>query len=134
MFIVTLVFPNNISIFSSYQQVQKDINISMFTNNDYNFAAYKDAKASVEVVISKVNGNRVTVLNKTSFSALQLKQYPTAAKAVIGKVKVNSSLKNSDILMVTYTIIYNTNGSILKHETSELIGKENETDHININI
>lgn len=134
MFIVTLVFPNNISLFSNYQQVQKDISVSMFTSNDYSFAAYKDAKASVEIVISKVNNNKVTVLNKTSFSALQLKQYPSAAKAVTNTVKVNSNLKSSDMLMITYTIFYNSNGNILKHETNELISKESATDHININI
>jgi hypothetical protein len=134
MFIVTLVFPNNVSLFSRYQQVQKEINLAMFTKNDYSYTAYNDANASVEVIVSKVNNNKVTVLNRKTFAALQLKQYPAAGQAISNHVKINGSLKSSDMLMVTYIITYNTNGSLLKYQKSELVSKETTKDNINITI
>lgn len=134
MFIVTLVFPNNISLFSSYQQVQKEINVSTFTNNNYSAAAYGNAKASVEVIVSKVNDDKVMVLNRKTFNTLTLRQYPSATNAINNKVKIAGSLKGSDMLMVTYIITYNTDGSVLKLQNSELISKETLKDNININI
>ena len=134
MFIVTLVFPNNISLFSQNQMVQKEISLAMSTNNNYSYAAYNDAEASVEVTVSKVSNQKVTVLNKMSFTALQLKKYPCAASAINNTVKIAGSLKSSDVLMVTYTITYNTNGSILRFQNNEFISKETAKDNININI
>ena len=134
MFIVTLVFPNNISLFSRSQLVQKEINLAMFTNNNYNYAAYNDAKASVEVTVSKVSNNKVTVLNKKSFTALQLQQYPSAANAINNKVKIAGSLGSHDVLMVTYTVTYDAKGCILTFQNSELISKETANDNISITI
>ncbi len=134
MFIVTLVFPNNISLFSGYHKVQKEINLAMFTNNNYSASSYDAARASVEVTVSKVNENKVTVLNRKTFNFLQLKQYPCAANAINNTVKIAGNLKSSDLLMVTYTITYNTDGSVLRFQNSELISKETLKDNIKINI
>lgn len=134
MFIVTLVFPNNISLFSHYQQVQKEINLAMFTSNNYSSAAYNNSKASVEVIVSKVNDNKVTVLNRKTFDTRNLKQYPSVENSINNQVKINGNLKSSDMLMVTYTITYDTDGSVLKMQNSEYISKETVKDNIKINI
>jgi hypothetical protein len=132
MFFVTLVFPNNLSLFSDAQYVQKDINLAVFSNSNYNLPAYDDAKATIEVTISKVDASTTTILSKKTFTALQLKQYPAAASAINNKLSISGNIKNNEVLLVTYTITYDTNGSILKFQNSEVINKQTTNDDINI--
>ncbi len=101
MFVVTLVFPNNLSFFNHSQQVNKEINLSIFSNNNYSTAAYDDAQATVKVTVSKVSENKTVVIGKKTYNALQLKQFPSAADAISKKFMVSGNLSGNELLMVT---------------------------------
>ncbi len=134
LFIVTLVFPNNLSLFSRAQKVNKEINLSIFSGSNYNTAAYDDANATVEITVNKINGNKKTVLSRQSYKAVQLKQYPFADKAITKMFTVNSLMGNNEILMITYTISYNSNGSVITFENNQVLNKNTSKDDINISI
>lgn len=134
MFIVTLVFPNNISLFNHTQSVQKEIHFSIFSESNYQSAAYNDAKASVEVTVSKLSGDKAIVIGKKSFSALALSKLPSSANAISDKLLISDTIESSELLVVTYTITYNTNGSIIQFQNKEIINKETERDNLNVTI
>ena len=134
MFIVTLVFPNNISLFNHTQSVQKEIHFSIFSGSDYHSAAYNDAKASVEVTVSKVNGDKAIVIGKKSFSALELSKFPSSANAISDTLLISDTIESNEVLMVTYTITYNTNGSIIQFQNKEIINRETGKDNLNVTI
>lgn len=134
MMIVTLVFPNNISFLSKAQQVNKEINFSLFSGSNYTSAAYNDAQATVEITVSKMNAEKAVVIGKKTYSALQLKQFPAAANAINKKLTVSGKLAGNEALVVTYTITYNSNGSIITFADSKIISKETTKDNVNISI
>ena len=134
LFIVTLVFPNNLSWFSHAQKVNKEINLSIFSSSNYSTAAYDDAQATIEVTISKIKGDKKAVLSKQFYKAMQLKQFPSFSNAITKKMSINNTVGNSEVLMVTYTISYNSNGSIITFENNQVINKETAKDDINISI
>ena len=134
LLMVTLVFPNNLSFFNKAQQVNKEINLSLFSGSNYNSAAYDDALASVEITVSKVTANKAVVIGKKTYSALQLKQFPAAANAINQKLMISGKLAGNEALVVTYTITYNSNGSIITFADSKMISKETATDNVNISI
>ena len=134
LFIVTLVFPNNLSWFNHAQKVNKEINLSIFSSSNYSTAAYDDAQATIEVTISKIKGDKKAVLSKQFYKAMQLKQFPSFSNAITKKMSINNTIGNSEVLMVTYTIRYNSNGSIITFENNQVIDKETAKDDINISI
>ena len=94
--------------------------------------AYDDAQATVEITVSKRNENKVVVIGKKLYSALQLKQFPAAGNAISKKLVVSCKLNGNDALVITYTITYNSNGSIITFEDSKMVSRETAKDNINI--
>src|SRR3954454_220982 len=75
LFVVTLVFANRLFSGSTSNTVNKKIDLAVFTDNNYNSAAYDSSLAQVEVTVYRVIGNSsYTALTKT-YDARQLKQY-----------------------------------------------------------
>lgn len=134
LFIVTLVFPNNLSLFTSTQKVAKEINLSIFTENNYRFAAYDGQQATIEVTISKIKNNQQVILRKEVFTPLQLKQFPTVANAINAKLNVNDVMNRNETLLVTYRVSYNSKGSVIVLENNEVVNKETGKDNISIKI
>ena len=134
LFIVTLVFPNNLSFFSHAEKVNKEISLSIFSGSNYGAAAYDDADATITVTISKINGDKKVVLDKQSYAAMQLKQFPSAAHAISKKMNISNMVGNSEILMVTYTVSYSSNGSTIIFENNQIVNKETAKENITISI
>ncbi len=134
LFIVTLVFPNNLSLFRSTQNINKEINLSVFTENNYSSSVYNDEQATIEVTISKVKDNKQVVIGKQVFTPLQLKQFPMAANAINTKMNVRDVISRNETLIVTYSVSYNSNGSVIVVENNEIINKETAKDSISIKI
>ncbi len=134
LFVVTLVFPNNLSLFISAQPIQKEISISLFSGSNYSAAAYDDARAMVVVTISKQDAHHRVIIGKRTYRATALKQFPSAGNAFVDTFQLAGTVKNNEQLMVTYTITYNSNGSVITFENKDIIPKESATDTIIISI
>ena len=132
LMIVTLVFPNNLSFSNKAQQINKEINLSLFSESNYNVPAYDDAQATVEITVSKTNENKVVMIGKKLYSALQLKQFPAAGNAINKKFLVSGKLNGNEALVITYTITYNSNGSLITFEDSKIVSRKTAKDNINI--
>ncbi|MGI8952615.1 MAG: hypothetical protein ACR2FN_13655 [Chitinophagaceae bacterium] len=104
--------------------VSKFINLSVYKSSDYKSSAYNEALAQVHVIITKVrDNNRIIVWNKT-FDALQLKQYPSIQNALSQKIIINNILDSKEHLEITYKIIYNSKGNLLKLQNEILVLKK----------
>lgn len=132
MFIVTLVFANKLFSGSATKLVNKEISLSVFTDNNYTTAAYDSSLAQVEVTVEKVTGNATHIIASKKYNAMQLKQYANEKSAMKEKMQVFNVKDGKEYLVITYTVAYNTKGSLLTFEKKEVIGKG--VDHTKINI
>jgi hypothetical protein len=121
LFVVTLVFANKLFSGSTSNLVNKKIDLTIYTDNNYNSAAYDSSLAQVEVTVTRVNGNSsYTALTKT-YDAKQLKQFATEKNPEIDLVNIQSVKDDKELLIITYNVTYNTKGSKFTIERKEVV-------------
>ncbi|MEP7319918.1 MAG: hypothetical protein ABI921_14280 [Panacibacter sp.] len=99
--------------------LNKEITLSIAPESNYTSAAYSNAKATVHVVVTKVRGNKETIVWDKVFDTIQLKNYPRLNQAYTEDVKIPGLIDNKEKLMVNYIITYDNNGSVLKLSSGE---------------
>ena len=99
--------------------LNKEITLSIAPESNYTSAAYSNARATVHVVVTKVRGNKETIVWDKVFDTIQLKNYPRLNQAYTEDVKIPGLIDNKEKLMVNYIITYDNNGSVLKLSSGE---------------
>lgn len=94
--------------------MNKEITLSIAPESNYTSAAYTNAKATVHVVVTKVRGNKETIVWDKVFDTIELKNYPRLNQAYSEDVKIPGVIDNKEKVVVNYIITYDNNGSILK--------------------
>ncbi len=123
LFIVTLVFANKLFSGSTSNMVNKKIDLTIFTDNNYSSAAYDSSLAQVEVTVTRISGNSsYTALTKT-YDARQLKQFATDKNAEVDLLNIQGVKDDKEVLVVTYNVTYNTKGSKFSIERNEVVGR-----------
>lgn len=123
-----------VKYFTKEQPVSKEINLAISSNNNYSSAAYSDAKASVHVIITKLEGNRQTVVSDEVYNDLQLSQVPTNGNAINSKIVIPNVFNKREKLVVTYTITYDSRGSIIQLCNGTVASDKSNTEKIEIHI
>ena len=134
MFVVSLIFAKTIFFASGAKPVNKEISFSVFSNSDYRAHAYDSSLAQVEVTVTKISGNSSVVLLSRHFDAMQLKDYKNAGSAQTQKISMPQVMGDKDYLIVSYTVTYNTKGSIVTLEKQDVMDKGIDTKHVDIEI
>src|SRR4051812_23349182 len=102
MFVVTLVFANQLFSGSTSNLVNKKIDLAIFTDNNYSYATYDSSLAQVEVTVERVSGNSsYTALSKT-YDEKQLKQYATTKNAETELMNIQGVKDGKEVLVVIY--------------------------------
>ncbi len=121
------------NIFTKQKPVSKEINLAISSHNNYSSAAYNDAKASVHIIITKVNGTKKTVVSDNLYNDMQLNQIPINGNEISRKVIIPNVFNDKEKLVITYTISYDSRGSIIQF-CNEQTASENNKEKIEINI
>lgn len=101
--------------------VNKNISFAVYKGDNYTSDVYNNTSATLHITITKVRGtNRSVVWDKT-FDAKLLKQYPSLENALTQQVTVPNVLDKKEHLEVTYTLIYNSNGSELQMQNGTVV-------------
>jgi hypothetical protein len=126
----TAIFHTQIAdVFTTEKPVTKQISLSIARDTNYNESAYDLSQASVHVVVFKVKDHKQIIVWDKVYDTLQLKQYPTLANALHQTITVTNIMDRKEKLYVTYTVTYNTNGSLLTLENgTSLLKGENKGD------
>jgi len=112
--------------------VNKTIDLAVFTDNNYTNKIYDAATAGLTLTVKKVNKNNVETVFEKSFPALALKFFPAAINAFKAAIEI-PSVKEKDVLQVSYTLTYNSNGSVMQMQGDEMFtGKDGSKLEINI--
>ncbi len=130
-----LIFNQEIvQFFSPEKPVQKEISFMIGAYNNYSSKAYESSYATVQVTVTKISNRKETVIWSKAFVNLPLNKYSALKTAVANKLIIPDVLDKKEKLMITYTITYNTKGSILQmaYETEILKGQKNDNLFINI--
>lgn len=114
--------------------VSKEINLSISSHNDYSFAAYRNDKASVHVVVYKVCGSKQTVVMDKQYDAIHLQDIPAGGNAINQKLVIPAVFNSKEQLVVIYTISYESNGSILQYTNGKAASDKDNKEQIEINI
>lgn len=114
--------------------VSKSISFEVYKAGDYTSAIYNDASAKLRVTVTKVSGNNRTIVWDKTFDALQLRQYPSLKNAISQKVVIGNVFDSKEHLEVTYTLTYNSKGSVLEMQNGVLVSKGNPGGKFSISI
>jgi len=99
----------------------KSISFAVYKGNSYTSDIYNKTSVKLHIIIEKVRDkNRVVVWDKT-FDAKLLKEYPGLENALSQKVIVPNVLDKKEHLEVTYTLLYNSNGSELQMQSGTIV-------------
>lgn len=116
------------------QAVNKEINLSISSSNNYSPAAYRNDKASVHVVVTKMCGAKQTVVMDKVYDSMHLQDIPTNGNAINKRIVIPNVLNKREKLIVTYTISYESSGSILQYSNGKIASDKNNQEQIEINI
>src|SRR5262249_8244031 len=107
--------------FAQEKTENKSISFAVYKSDNYTSEVYNTTSVKLQITIEKVSGkNRRVVWDKT-FDARLLKEYPALANAVSQKVMVPNVLNKKEHLEVTYTLLYNSNGSELQMKSGTVV-------------
>ncbi|HVX48716.1 MAG TPA: hypothetical protein VHB48_01115 [Chitinophagaceae bacterium] len=110
----------------------KTISMAVYTSNNYTAKIYDAATAGLTVIVKKLNAKNNEVVLQQSFPALALKLFPSSENAFKPAITI-PAVSGKDVLEVSYTLTYNSKGSILQMEGNQVIdGKTDNAIDINI--
>jgi hypothetical protein len=99
----------------------KSISFAVYKSNSYTSEVYNKTSVKLHITIEKVKGiNRSIVWDKT-FDAKLLREYPAFENALCQKVVVPDMPDKKEHLEVTYTLVYNSNGSELQMQSGTIV-------------
>jgi hypothetical protein len=101
--------------------VGKTISFSLYKGSKYASKVYKGSSAEIYITIEKVRNTTRTVVWDTTLDAKLLSKYPSVKKALSRKVTIPDVIENKEHLEMHYVLTYNSNGSVLKMQSSRFI-------------
>jgi len=113
--------------------VNKTVNMTVFTNNNYATKVYDASSAALTIKIKKAGSNSNATVWEKSFPALALKLFPDAVNAFKAAISL-PSIPGSDDLQIFYVLTYNSNGSTLQLQGNEIVKAKQKSGSININV
>src|SRR6476469_8932238 len=81
-----LCIPQLSRLHSTEKPVNKSINLSIYSNNNYSLAAYDNTIASVRITVYKVVDKKYTPVYEKTLGSMQLKQFPDVQNAMSSSV------------------------------------------------
>lgn len=128
-----LCLPQFTKVRTTEQPVNKSINLSVFSNNNYSSAAYDSTVASVHITVYRVINNTYTTIYQKTLNSMQLKQFPNMQNAMNSSVTIPNLLNSKEKLLINYAVTYNTQGSELTLN-NYLLTEAAKKDELKINI
>jgi len=113
--------------------VNKSINLSIYSNNNYSSAAYDSTIAFVHITIYKVVGSKYTTVYEKTLNGMQLKQFPDMQNAMNSSLTIPNLLNSKEKLLIDYAVTYKTQGSELTLN-NYLLTEAAKKDDLKINI
>jgi hypothetical protein len=114
--------------------VNKEINISISRDTNYNLQVYDKTFATLHVIIFTVKNHKQTTVWHKVYNAMAVKQYPGAGNALQQTVQVKNIYDGQEQLFVTCIVTYYTNGSILQIQNGTSLLSGQRTGKLSINI
>ncbi len=111
----------------------KNILLAVYKGSDYTSEAYNNTLAEVHIVVEKANtkGEHAVVWDST-FHLKNLRQYPSLEKAQLETIVVPNVNNKKEHLEVTYFLTYDSNGSELQMQGTDVITENNKKVEISI--
>jgi len=98
--------------------VEKNVSFLLYKGSNYNSKVYKGSSAQVYISVEKVRNTTRTIVWDTTFDAKLLNKYPSLKKALSQKVTIQNVIESKDHLEINYLLTYESNGSVLKMQST----------------
>jgi hypothetical protein len=119
---------NKINAAQNTRPVKKEnVSLIVYKNSsiDYSQSLYNKSTAQVRVTIEKMNTKgEATVLWEKIFDPEYLDKYPSAGDPIRQNVEINNLTKKNDLLVVSYNVIYNSNGNKMEIPYAVAVAKQ----------
>ncbi|HWB24658.1 MAG TPA: hypothetical protein VG738_04220 [Chitinophagaceae bacterium] len=117
--IAAYIFWSNIKTPAENLQ-SKTLSMAVYTDNNYAAKIYDASTAGLTISVKKVNAKSNEVVWVESFPALALKLFPTLENAFKPVIKI-PAMSAKDVLEVSYTLTYDSKGSVLQMANTEVV-------------
>lgn len=121
-------------IFFPAAPVSKSISFSVYAGKNYSAPVYHDALASLHIVIVKTWGSKETVVWDKTYQAMELRNFPSLQNAVSENIVIGNIKDGKEKLEVTYTLTYNTKGSVLQMSGDTIIAANTKPEQVYISL
>jgi exosome complex RNA-binding protein Rrp42 (RNase PH superfamily) len=111
----------------------KTINMQVYTTNNYSSKVYDGSTAALYISVNKTAKNKSEVVMEKTFPSMPLQYFPDAVNAFKDSILV-AGVKQEEALNVSYTLTYNSNGSVVQMQGSEVITGNQKDGKLLINI
>ena len=98
--------------------VEESVSFVLYKGSNYNSKVYKGSSAQVYISVEKVRNTTRTIVWDTTFDAKLLNKYPSLKKALSQKVTIQNVIESKDHLEINYLLTYESNGSVLKMQST----------------
>jgi hypothetical protein len=132
--IVVLIYNPIKATISNNQTENQSISFQVYKGSDYTAAAYNTASAKINILVEKVTGSKRTSVWQQTIDARALNQYPDVQNALSKTITVNGISNTKEHLEVTYTLIYNAQGTELQMKNGTVLSNTANNNKIMISI
>lgn len=99
-------------IFPANKIINAEIDLHIKSDNKYLSPAYDEATAQIHITVTKISGSKRVVVWEKDFKNMQLKSYSNNFNTQT--LMISDLAQSKEKLEVTYTVTYNSNGSVLR--------------------
>jgi hypothetical protein len=101
--------------------VTKTVEFSMFLANNYTAPIFKKSSAKIVLTVYKLKGNSQEILWQIVVDKGNLKNYPSYEKSLFRKVSIYNIHEQSESVVASYKVIYDTRGSEFSYAKTSFI-------------
>ncbi|MGN6616539.1 MAG: hypothetical protein ACTHJ5_05140 [Ilyomonas sp.] len=119
-------------IFTASKTISAEIDLHIQSDNKYLSSAYDEATAQIHVTVTKISGSKRIVVWEKDFKNMQLKNYSNNSNTET--LMIPNLAQSKEKLEVTYTVTYNSNGSVLQLANEAVINASSQKGDLVIEI
>lgn len=99
----------------------KPVEFAVYKSASYAAPAYRDAKVSLQIIITAEKGNKKEILWQHTYPARRLSEFPQFAKAALHQVQVKQLFGAKEKISINYQLKYDSKGSILHTQHTAIL-------------
>jgi len=114
--------------------ISKNIHLTLSSENNYGHQVYANSSAQLGITVIKLHGRKIDTLLVKEYPEFKLKNLSALSKKFNETISVLDVADNKEQIIVSYSITYKSQGSILKIKSVKWVDKRVTDDQVMIHV